>query len=491
MLKSIIFLILLVKYFAVADNFIWSKTFGTELSDGARDIVITDDNNFLMIGYSYNPNDLKTDLSLIKTDEDGNQLWLKKHEIDGWIFGNSVVNDISNEGFTISGRIIDRSLGSSFNLFIAHFDHEGNYDWLYQFGGEKNDFAEKIIKTSDNNYLVTGTTESFGQGEGDLWLLKFDTYGDTLWTKTFGSPSSDLGYCTTEFNGFYYSTGSTAKFDTPGNSSGNNKEVAVFKTDLNGNLVSENAYWVMGSGQIDYDTGYSICSLSDGNLCISGSTSKEGVDPMDIGVIKIDTDLNLIWKRNKEIGSFYDYGYTVCEATEDGILVAGSYNHPLNCTTDGYVLKYDLEGNEVYNVTLGGEGSDSFRSIKHITDNQFIITGFTNSFGNGAYDFWLVKYEDNPVKIYENLPNTNKLKQNYPNPFNPETNLRFELERTEMVRLSVFNDSGSEIDIIYSGIATKGSHTFTWLNKDISSGVYFCCLKSESNVEFKKMILMK
>jgi len=475
------------------DNTIWSRTYGGSLSEGTRSICLTPDNGFLLAGYAYSQEDKKTDLSLVKTDSSGNLLWSKKYGINGWIYSASSCSMQNNTGYLITGRILNRiQTDNNFDLYIAGTDLDGNLMWSKTYGGTGNDYAETICPVSDGNYLICGATSSQGIGDDDVWLVKINAVGDTIWTKTYGSTKSDMGYCAIESSaGNYLITGSSSEFDTPGVSSGRNRDIYAIKTDTNGNLIKSATYWVIGGGQVDSDCGYSICELAGTNFCIAGSSSKSGAEPQDIVVLKIDNELNLIWKKNKEIDAFYDFGYLVCAAADDNsIMIAGSFSYPVTCTTDGFVLKYNQDGIEIYNRKIGGDRSDCFRAIKHVSEDNYVIAGYTDSFGSGAYDAWLIKYRDNQVMIEDNSkPDINYLKQNYPNPFNPETNIEFSLPQKGFVSLNIYNSSGETLCELINSELTAGVHQVKWQQTD--SGTYFYTLKYNGISTTRKMIVLK
>ena len=94
---------------------------------------------------------------------------------------------------------------------------------------------------------------------------------------------------------------------------------------------------------------------------------------------------------------------------------------------------------------------------------------------------------DNP----ERIPGDFDLIRIVPNPFNPETNIEFYLKEAGSVYLSVYDISGRLVDVLYEGVLQSGCHSLTFNGKNLSSGIYFCRLKTQSDVKSVKLLNMK
>jgi hypothetical protein len=99
-----------------------------------------------------------------------------------------------------------------------------------------------------------------------------------------------------------------------------------------------------------------------------------------------------------------------------------------------------------------------------------------------------------PIGIHQSgtqIPKNFKLEQNYPNPFNPTTRINFELPDAQKIDLNVYDITGKLIRVLYSGYLTAGKFSAKFDSENLSSGVYFYSLISQSFKESKKMILTK
>ena len=107
-----------------------------------------------------------------------------------------------------------------------------SFAWERTYGGTGADFGYSVQQTLDMGYIVAGSTNSFGNGD-QVYLIKTNATGDTLWTRTYGGASEDHGYCVQQtIDTGYIIAGST-------NSFGNGWQVYLIKTDANGNIGIE------------------------------------------------------------------------------------------------------------------------------------------------------------------------------------------------------------------------------------------------------------
>ncbi|MBE0573179.1 MAG: hypothetical protein IH618_16680, partial [Ignavibacteriaceae bacterium] len=102
--------------------------------------------------------------------------------------------------------------------------------WTKTFGGSLADIGNSVKQTNDGGFIVTGTTSSFGAGGQDIWLIKTDENGDTLWTKTFGGTGNDRAANVVQTNDNGY-----AVFGTTNSYGNGGDDFLLWKTDSLGN----------------------------------------------------------------------------------------------------------------------------------------------------------------------------------------------------------------------------------------------------------------
>ena len=99
-------------------------------------------------------------------------------------------------------------------LCLVSFSFGQEIEWDKTFGGELNDYGNSVQQTNDGGYIIGGTTRSFGNGHDDMWLIKTDFQGDTLWTRTIGSSEPEIGkYVTQSSDGGYVIIGNVPHFE--------------------------------------------------------------------------------------------------------------------------------------------------------------------------------------------------------------------------------------------------------------------------------------
>ncbi|HKR05656.1 MAG TPA: T9SS type A sorting domain-containing protein, partial [Bacteroidia bacterium] len=242
------------------------------------------------------------------------------------------------------------------------------------FGGTDLDYGNSVQQTTDGGYIIAGWTYSYGAGSGDVYLIKTDAFGDTLWTKTFGGVYDDRGYSVQQTtDGGYIIAGYTTFFVV------NYYDVYLIKTDANGNLLWAKSY---GGSTLGGDVGYSVKQTADGGYIISGRTYSFGGGG-NIYLIKTDANGDSLWTKTLD----EDKGWSCQQTTDGGYIITGSFGN----SNDVYLIKTDTNGNSVWTKNYGGIFTDYGYSVLQTSDGGYIISGETNSFSAGDRDAYLIK----------------------------------------------------------------------------------------------------
>jgi hypothetical protein len=221
------------------------------------------------------------------------------------------------------------------------------------FGGEGVDIGYKVKEIYNRQYIIAGSTTSYGAGSSDAYIILADSMGQIVWQKTYGSVFADVARSVI-FNpidsGFVFA-GFTASYGNGG------YDVYVVRIDKKGDLI-----WQSAVGGLDWEFAYDLVWCSDGNIIVCGKTFSEGRGKSDGYVLKINsTNGALMWKR-----------------------------------------------------TYGGTEDDNFVSILVSTEGNYTMAGNTKSYGDINNDFWLFKINTNGDScLAVNLANPNKAEYCY------------------------------------------------------------------------------
>jgi hypothetical protein len=321
----------------------------------------------------------------IKRDgKDGENLRIVK-EGRTWARNRPVIQTMRfhNSSQTGKGSFEMKTLSTVLFVLLLVSFVQAQRRWTKNYGGSNVEKGYSVQQTSDGGYIVTGFTNSYGAGGNDVYLIKTDASGDTLWTKTYGGTHYDEGYSVRKTeDGGYIIAGATASFaDTL------NGDVYLIKTNGSGNTD-----WTRTYGGTGTDVGNSVQQTLDGGYLVAGWTNSFGAGGYDVWLLKTTALGDTQWTRTYG-GAADDYGYSVRQTSDGGYIIAGntdSYGAGLN---DVWLIKTTAFGDTQWTRTYGGTDQDYGRSVQQTTDGGYIIAGWTH--GAGGTDVYLIKTKAN------------------------------------------------------------------------------------------------
>ncbi len=211
---------------------------------------------------------------------------------------------------------------SAQNTFYKNYDYAGD------------EFGHFVIETSDGGYAIIGTTNSLGAGNYDVWLLKTDSSGDTLWTKTYGGPDDDEGYCLRETNdnGFIIAASKTVPQQY--------KNGWIIKTDATGNIDWEYTFGTDLNGE----SATSLVKTDNDSFIVSGNLNSKSY------VFKIDDEGNVLWEQTY-FTTKNSSTTSICQTSDNGFAVAGSFQMVSAGDWFPNLFTIDSDGNLGYQLT--------------------------------------------------------------------------------------------------------------------------------------------
>lgn len=248
-----------------------------------------------------------------------------------------------------------------------------------QYGQGSYDYGRSILQTADGGYISAGNTSTLGNQNGDVLLLKIDESGIEQWihSLTF-SPSDRANMVLESSESGYIIIGNTI---SPLNES---KDILVLKTNQSGHVEWFNRY-----GSNEDQEGHYILSLTNGGYIICGQSIDENTGFNMLYLLKIDSDGSEVWEQTFG-GNREDHGYSIIESNDGSFLITGMTENSGDMSGDAWLLKVDLDGNEIWQHTYGGTGVDLSRSLVN-TGDGYIMVGNTSSYGSGNNDVFVIK----------------------------------------------------------------------------------------------------
>jgi len=202
----------------------------------------------------------------------------------------------------------------------------GDTIWTRTYGGIDYDYGYSICAASDSGYIVVGSTECFGAGNFDVWILKLNSSGDTVWTKTYGGSMRDEGYCVKKTtDGGYIIAGKTYSFGA------GDYDAWILKLNSSGDTV-----WTKTYGFYDEEYATSVTQISNGGYIITGY--RHFSSSLCYFVLNLDT-LGETVSEHTYGGSLGNYSHSVAQTTDGGYIITGKSN----IYGDGYAFRCFLQ----------------------------------------------------------------------------------------------------------------------------------------------------
>lgn len=277
-------------------DLIWSQTFGGKKFDYASSIIETVSGDLIVVGYSYSTdgdlslagNEGLSDIWIFKLDKDGNIKWSKtfggtKEDYASFIIETELGNLIL-VGSTQSTDFNFKNLNDINDALIMSLTSEGDIEWTKFYGGTKSDSLISIINTADGGYLLNGISQSsdgdlagtMNRSNYDYWFFKIDYFGEIIWSKNYGTWSSEYTTSIAQtLEGKYIITGYTnsAVGVIDGVFGKGSYDIHILGLSDLGDIEWTKAY---GGSGADYST--NILENSKGNIVVLGISSSEDGD---------------------------------------------------------------------------------------------------------------------------------------------------------------------------------------------------------------------
>lgn len=370
----------------------FQKAYGGPGIEGAWSVRQTSDGGYVITAESTTYASSGDAIYIVKTDSLGAVQWTKSFSgtTADTDYGN-MVQQTSDGGYIVTG--ISRSFGSgNGDMCLVRLDAGGNYLWEKTYGGSNVEEGFSVQQTSDTGFILAGYTKSFGSGAADCYLVKTDSLGNVLWSRTYGGIANEgvpaIGNISVHqtLDGGYIIADYTNSFGAGG------YDFYFIRTDATGAVMWSKTY---GGTEDEFGYGNNLGQLGDGGFIITGYTFSFGAGNADVYLVKTNGNGNVLWSKTYG-GALNDYGYAVQQTPDGGFIINGSTQSFSSIGNfDMFLIKTDQNGNLQWAKTYGGNSQDNGYAVETTSDGGYVATGYTLSFGAGQYDIYLVKTDAN------------------------------------------------------------------------------------------------
>ena len=296
----------------IAENgrVLWQRIFQEFTSQSGSEVIECQSGGFAVIGSTtYN----NQDALLVRTDESGNISWFRTYGRVTMADQGLALVECQSGGFAFAGFVRNANFTNS-DFWLVRTDVQGNLLWAYNYGGARDDICYSLIETEEENFVLAGSTTSFGGGNEDVWILQINSAGKVLWNTTYGGIRADI--C----------------FDIIQTNTGN--YVISGKTETTDNFVSDGfAASILKNGTIEWNTlfgsssrnyVYCITECIDGSYALTGQTIDwDGTYFFaNLWLVRLDSKGDYLWSKSYG-GRSKDVGRALLQTLNGDFVIAG------------------------------------------------------------------------------------------------------------------------------------------------------------------------
>ena len=290
-------------------------------------------------------------------------------------------------------------------------------EWQQVYGGSDDEYLSNVVTTADSGFIfggysfsnTSGDKTQNAKGSNDIWLVKTDKHGDVQWDRTIGGSRSDnlTDIKPTADGGWILLANSNSS--TSGDKTDTNRAQAgrgglpepdywIIKTNADASVIQ----WQKTMGANSTERPASIVPVQDGYVVTGYSRSNNVSDKTidrktpatatyDFWIIKLDLNGNEVWQKVLG-GTGEDYVYKAILTRDGGVIVAGyvtgaadgDRTQPSRGGSDYWIVKLNhATGAIVWDKTYGGANSDVLADIIETSDGGLLLGGGSESYMSG------------------------------------------------------------------------------------------------------------
>jgi hypothetical protein len=414
----------------------WTVMLGGFNNDVAKGVIQLADSGFVIVGYTNSFGNGGYDAVLIRTDKNGNQMWLRTMGGNDWDFGYDIIQ-MADGNIVICGSTTSFGRGKM-DGFVAKYDQSGTQLWIKYYGGIEDDDFKGIYTKTGNEIYLAGTTKSFGEINGDMMLYKLNTAGDSLMRVIFGGSLMEVGNdVVLDKNGNIHLAGGTRSFGL------GKEDGLILKLSPTGTYLDT---FYVGHAPYDEEVNKIVAATSAG--------------PWDIVVN---------YSEDQQLGTKLDFVNVAL--TENYVYIPGGNNGSF-----GFI-----------------EGDEEPFDLCNTRDKGFVQVGYTTGINAIDKDILFVKrdsmliYGTEVVGLSELQKNKERNFTVYPNPVTKNTLLYISLKEPlkEDCKIEISNLAG---EILTESKMSIGSEKTAIDLKNQPPGIYFIKISDSQAITFHKVV---
>ena len=356
----------------------WQTIYGGDEDDIAYGIVALEKGDSAVVGTCKSYDAKRTDICLTRMTSKGEMKWRL------WLGGKKkeqgrAISRAADGTILVLGHTNSETSNYDYDLHIAKVSLDGKLIWEKRIGGERDEFAGGIAGTDDGGALVVGSSESYGDGDKNIYIAKLDKNGKLLSAHTVGGVKDDVATSLTRTRDGKFVLAGYREIERAGDA-----DFFVMKMDQNGKKI-----WAQTNGGEYEDMLNGVTATVDNGIVAIGKTRSYGSEQSDLTVMKYDADGKLIWHKIYGF-KYYDYGNAVATTRDGGFILAGGTNSLGKGNHSAYILALNKAGALIWSHVYGDERKDVAHGVARMSDGSLIVVGESNSFKR-AKNFFMIK----------------------------------------------------------------------------------------------------
>lgn len=266
-------------------------------------------------------------------------------------------------GYALLGMTTSNSAGG-YDLYVVRLDANGDTLWTRTVGGSGNDKSMDLVQTGEGDFVLLGWTNGFGGQTDDLLLVKMDAAGTVLWAKRVDVPTDEQEYVGVlhALPGGDLLVGATTQFGA------GLLDACVMRLSGEGEVV-----WATSYGQPDYDECRGLVPTADGGFMLAGRTTSYNGGAYNTMMLKGTESGEVSWVRVYG-DSFFDTPIDL-EAVPNGYMVAGSTTTFGAGSYDSFLMNVSPAGSVIWAKTYGNAWAEYATDVQATADGGCVLLG--------------------------------------------------------------------------------------------------------------------